>query len=87
MQSISYTSLRQNLSSIMDTIADNRETVHITRKGHDSMVMMSEADFSALQETLYLLSSSNNAARLSESFKQAEDGDFIDVNWDDIDED
>ena len=82
MQTISYTSLRQNLSVIMDTIVDNRETVHITRKGHESMVMLTESDFNALQETLYLLSNPRNAARLMESIEQAKQGDFVAVEWD-----
>jgi len=82
MQTISYTALRQNLSSVFDKIASNRETYHVTRKGHESMVLMSESDFNALQETLYLLSNPRNAKKLKESIKQAQDGEFVDVDWD-----
>lgn len=82
MQTISYTSLRQNLSGIFDRISKNRETYHITRKGHESMVLIAEADFNAIQETLYLLSNSNNSKKLKESIQQAENKEFVDVVWD-----
>lgn len=82
MEVISYTTLRQNLSNIMDKLSKNREAVHITRKGHESMVMMTESDYNAVQETLYLLSSSNNVSRLEESFEQADKKDFVEVKFD-----
>lgn len=82
MQTISYTSLRQNLSTIFNKISKNRETFHITRKGHESMVLIAESDFNAIQETLYLLSNPNNSKRLKESIEQAENKNFADVVWD-----
>jgi len=82
MQTISYSSLRQNLSAIMNKIESERDTVHITRKNHESMVMMSEDDYNSMQETLYLLSNPNNAKRLYESIDQANNGDFVEVDLD-----
>lgn len=82
METISYTTLRQNLSSVMDRIAENRETIHVTRKGHESMVVLSESDFNSLQETLYLLSNPHNAEHLFKSLEQAEKGEFESVEWD-----
>ena len=79
MATISYTALRQNLSGVMDKISKDREAVYITRKGHESIVMITESDYNSIQETLYLLSSRNNAQRLEESFKQASDNDFVSV--------
>ncbi len=82
MQTISYSNLRQNLSFIMDSIEDNREAVHITRKGHEPMVMMTQADYNSIQETLYLLSSPKNADRLNQAIADAGEGNFVEVNWD-----
>ena len=82
MQVITYTSLRKNLSSIMDKIIENREIFRITRKGHERMILIAESDFNAMEETLYLLSNPNNAARLKESIEQAEKEEFVDVIWD-----
>lgn len=66
----------------MEEITKNREAISITRKGHESMVMMTESDYNAVQETLYLLSSRRNAERLEESFYQAERGEFVEVDLD-----
>ncbi len=82
MQTTSYSSLRKTLSSFMDKIQKDREVLHITRKGHESMVMMSEHDFNSMQETLHLLSNTANAERLNQSFIQAENGEFIEVEFD-----
>ncbi len=46
----------------------------MTRQGGDSVVVMSEAEFSSLQETLHLLASPLNAARLAESIAEFEGG-------------
>ncbi len=82
MATISYTTLRKKLSSTMNEVAENREVLHITRKGHTSMVMLTEDDFNAMEETMYLLSSKNNLMRLNEAFRQAENNEFIEMNWD-----
>ena len=82
MHTVSYTTLRQNLSSVMEEITKNREAISITRKGHESMVMMTESDYNSVQETLYLLSSRKNAERLDEAFGQAKRGEFVKVDLD-----
>ncbi|MSO14429.1 type II toxin-antitoxin system Phd/YefM family antitoxin [Rickettsiales endosymbiont of Trichoplax sp. H2] len=82
MLSTTYTLLRKQLSGIMDKISKNREVLYITRKGHESMVMLTEADYKSMKETLYLLSNKNNARRLEESFQQAKDNDFIELDED-----
>ena len=74
--------LRKQLSGIMDKVSKDREVLHITRKGHEPMVMLTEADYKAMEETLYLFSNNNNARRLEESFQQAKNGDFVEVNLD-----
>jgi len=46
---------RANLFRLLDQAAETHEPVHITGKRHNG-VLISEEDWSALQETLYLLS-------------------------------
>lgn len=82
MLSTTYTALRKQLSGIMDKISKNREVLYITRRGHESMVMLTESDYKSMEETLYLLSNNNNVRRLVESFQQAEDNDFVEVSLD-----
>ena len=67
MDTISYTSLRTNLSKTMEAVCDDHAPVVITRKNERPVVMMSLEDFHALEETAYLLRSPSNAKRLLQS--------------------
>jgi len=82
MHAISYTSLRKNLSSILDKVERDHVTYHVTRKNHKNMVILAEEDYNSIQETLYLLSNQANADRIRESMKQAANSEFIDVDLD-----
>ena len=64
MDAISYTQARQNLAQTMERVCEDHEAVIITRRQADSVVMMSLAEYEALEETAYLLRSPANAARL-----------------------
>ena len=64
MDAISYTHVRNTLSSLMDKVCDNHDPVIITRQKQQSVVMMSLEDFNALEETTYLLKSPKNTERL-----------------------
>ena len=49
----------------------------IDRCGAEDVVVMSESEFNAWKETIYLMSTPNNAKRLLESIVQAERGDVL----------
>ncbi|MHC4884132.1 MAG: type II toxin-antitoxin system Phd/YefM family antitoxin [Planctomycetota bacterium] len=55
MTSITATEARKNLYRLIDEVYDSHEPVHITGKRH-SGVLLSEEDWNAIQETLYLQS-------------------------------
>lgn len=74
MDAISYTSARQNLAKTMDKVCDDHDAVIITRKGEQSVVMLSLEDYQALEETAYLLRSPKNARRLLEAVIELENG-------------
>ena len=74
VESISYTSARGNLAKTMEKVCDDHAPVAITRKGEGAVVMMSMADYQALEETAYLLRSPKNAHRLIESITELEAG-------------
>ena len=58
----------------MDAVcADHAPTV-ITRRSGEAVVLMSLADYEGMKETLYLLSSENNARRLLSSVAQVKAG-------------
>ena len=72
MGHVSYTELRNNLARYMDEAIDNRDAITITRQGgKGNVVMMSEDEFRSWQETIHLLASPANAARLLHSVAAA----------------
>ncbi len=61
---VTYTEARANLASLSDKVTQNRETVVITRRGAESVTLISTAELASLEETAYLLRSPKNAERL-----------------------
>ena len=61
----------------MDKVCSDHAPVIITRNRDQSVVMLSLADFEALEETAYLLRSPANAKRLLESIESLEAGQGI----------
>lgn len=74
MEVMTYTRARQGFSNLMKTVNADHTTVHVTQKSGDDVVVMSKADFDALEETMHLLSSPVNTARLNESIIELEAG-------------
>lgn len=74
MKALSYTAARKNLAKTMEQVCQDHSPIIITRKTNDSVVLMSLEDYTALQETAYLLRSPKNAGRLIESITQLESG-------------
>ena len=74
METITYTSARGNLAKTMAKVCDDHSPVIITRRTAQPVVMMSLEDYTALEETAYLLRSPQNARRLLESIHQLESG-------------
>lgn len=74
MDAITYTAARANLARTMDRVCDDHEPIIITRNSDQSVVMLSLDDYSALEETAYLLRSPANARRLLESIAELEQG-------------
>ena len=64
MTAISYTAARENLAATMDKVCDDHAPIVITRNREQAVVMMSLADYEALEETAYLLRNPSNAKRL-----------------------
>ena len=70
MQVFTYTDVRNNLKSVLDKVIEDADVAVITRKEGNHAVVMGQEHYDSLMETLYLLSSPNNAARLNESIAQ-----------------
>jgi antitoxin YefM len=64
MRTISYTTLRNNLSKAIDQVNEDRAPLLVTRQNGEPAVLLSLADFNAFSETVYLMRSPANAKRL-----------------------
>ena len=74
MDAISYSAARANLAKTMDQVCDDHTALIITRKGEAAVVMLSLADYQALEETAYLLRSPRNARRLLDALNDLASG-------------
>jgi antitoxin YefM len=74
MDVLTYSDTRANLKEVMDRVVEDRAPVLVTRKRGEAVVMVSLADWTAMEETLHLLSSPANARRLAVAIGQLEAG-------------
>ena len=70
---ITASEARKNLFPLIEQVNDDRTPVEITSRRGDA-VLMSRADYEALEETAHLLRSPANALRLMESLAHAHSG-------------
>ena len=75
MAHVSFTDLRQNMASYFDRVTDDREPLLVTRQGgKGNVVILSEEEFAGWRETVHLLSSPANAARLLAAVRELDAG-------------
>lgn len=74
METIALSTFRENLKASLQKVADNHAPLVITRQRGEDMVVLSLADFNAMQESAYLLSSDANSGHLLRSQQQFAQG-------------
>lgn len=74
MDVLTYTDARKELKSVMDRVINDAEEIIVTRKNRESVVVVSLEAWNSIQETLHLLSTPNNAARLRAAIAQLDAG-------------
>jgi antitoxin YefM len=74
MDVISYSETRERLKEVMDRVVEDHQPVVISRQKSESVVMVSLADWHAIEETLHLLSTPANAERLRSSIRELDAG-------------
>lgn len=70
MDVLTYSDARANLKGVMDQVVRDRTQVVVARQRGGSVVMVSLDDWSAIEETMHLLSSRANIERLRASIEQ-----------------
>lgn len=74
MENISYSAFRSQLSSMLDKVNDDHSPLLVTRQNGAPAVLMSLEDFTAYEETAYLMASRKNADRLNQAITEIEAG-------------
>jgi len=74
MDVLTYSDTRANLADVMDKVVRDKTPVVVTRQKHEAVVIVSLADWNAMEETLHLLSSPGNAQRLRDAVSALEAG-------------
>jgi antitoxin YefM len=77
MQVVSFSEAREGFKAVLDQVEANADVTVITRRNAQSSVVMSLDTYNSLMETVHLLRSPANAARLQRSLDQAERGDLL----------
>ena len=78
-----YTNVRANLKSYMDKAKNDFETIVITSKD-GNVVMLSEEEYNNMKENLFIMSNPTMVKRLNESIQQFINGDVVEVSLNDI---
>lgn len=74
MQTVSYSQARQNLASLMDSVNQDRAPILVTRQGGENVVMVSQAEWDGLMETLHQYGSPANVEHLRRSIAELDAG-------------
>ena len=74
MQFISYSEARNSLKAVLDAVTNDVDVTIINRRDASNAVVMSLDHYNSLMETMHLLQSPANAARLAESIAQLKAG-------------
>ena len=74
MIATNYSEVRNNLKTYCDKATKDYETIIITRKNNENVVLMSEEEYNNLMENLYIRSNLKYYQKLVESIKEVEKG-------------
>jgi antitoxin YefM len=75
MNALSFTETRANLKAVMDRVVADKIAVTITRqRGQENVVMVSQSEWDAIEETMHLLASPANAKHLLDGIKELDAG-------------
>ncbi|APB33763.1 PhdYefM prevent-host-death family protein [Gloeomargarita lithophora Alchichica-D10] len=74
MDAITTNQAKSNLDGLVDQVIDNMQPTILCNENGNKAVLISLNEFSAWQETMYLLSNPVNSGRLIASIQSAESG-------------
>lgn len=77
MRVVNFSEARNNLKSVIDQVVDDADVTVIARRDAPDAVLMSLDAYNSLMETVHLLKSPANAARLARSIEQHREGQLL----------
>jgi antitoxin YefM len=69
-----YTEARAHLAALLDRVSRDRETVIITRRNGEDVALIAADELASLLESVHLIRSPANAARIFAALERAKDG-------------
>jgi antitoxin YefM len=69
-----YSSLRENLATVLDQVVDQQDIVIVRRRGARDVALIPASELAGLMETAHLLRSPRNARRLMTALRRAKAG-------------
>jgi antitoxin YefM len=67
----SYTDARKNLATLLERVEQENAVAIVTRRGHKDIAILPAEELTALLESLHLLRSPRNAARLFNALEES----------------
>ena len=74
MIAVNYSTVRENLKKYCDATISDFETVIVTRKNDENVVILSESAYNNMLENLYVRGNSEDYQRLLDSIDQLKSG-------------
>ena len=74
MHVVSFTEARSSFKAVIDRVVDDKDATLIYRRDGENAVLLSEASFNSMMETMHLLASPANARSLLKAIAQDKKG-------------
>ena len=85
MIATNYSEVRNNLKTYCDKAIQDYETIIITRKNNENVVLMSEEKYNNLMENLYIMSNKDYYNELVRRKKEIEKGNYAEHDLIEVD--
>jgi antitoxin YefM len=74
MRTVMFSTARNELASLLDEVSQDRVAVEIVRRDKPSAILIDKNEYEGMMETLHVLSTPANAARLMEAIADVDNG-------------